>query len=263
MNGKKLATFWRYNASIVLLASSVGLALLLIGGPGTRFGLWEFPAAFVLMRYAFLIGAIAGVVALLDILAALFMGQRQVVGRLALALVLAGVTVGAIHKFRSDAGKIVPIHDVTTNLVDPPVFHVIPPRVYNPLIVPDRDRADLKDLAPLDRWRIYHQEAYGDLKSVETAKDPAAALEAALTAARAMGWDIVDVDRDRGTIEATATTFWYGFEDDIAIRVRANDAGSAIDIRSVSRVGVSDLGANAVRIREWLEKLEGELGQSQ
>jgi uncharacterized protein (DUF1499 family) len=71
-----------------------------------------------------------------------------------------------------------------------------------------------------------------------------------------MGWEIVAADPATGRIEATATTFWYGFKDDVVVRVGAGNGGSVIDVRSKSRVGRSDLGANASRIRTYLEALK-------
>jgi uncharacterized protein (DUF1499 family) len=84
---------------------------------------------------------------------------------------------------------------------------------------------------------------------------PAQAFDRALAAARAMGWEIVDAAADQGRVEATATTFWFGFKDDVVVRVRPDASGSRIDVRSLSRVGRSDLGANAQRIRTYLDRL--------
>ncbi|HQX74726.1 MAG TPA: DUF1499 domain-containing protein, partial [Thermoflexales bacterium] len=66
--------------------------------------------------------------------------------------------------------------------------------------------------------------------------------------ARSLGWQIHHTDAARGMLEASETTFWFGFTDDIVIRVRPHHEGSRIDLRSVSRVGRGDLGANARRI---------------
>jgi len=67
-----------------------------------------------------------------------------------------------------------------------------------------------------------------------------------------MGWKIVDAEKGEGRIEATDRTFWFGFTDDIVIRIIPNGAGSRIDVRSASRVGKSDLGVNAKRIRAFM-----------
>ena len=80
-----------------------------------------------------------------------------------------------------------------------------------------------------------------------------------LAEARSQGWEIVTEDAAARTLDATATTFWFGFKDDVAVRVRAQGAGSVIDVRSTSRVGLSDLGANAARIESYLTGVEGRL----
>ena len=73
-----------------------------------------------------------------------------------------------------------------------------------------------------------------------------------------MGWELVDEEAAAGRIEATATTFWFGFEDDVVVRIRPADGGSRVDVRSVSRVGRGDVGANARRIRAYVQHLTGE-----
>jgi uncharacterized protein (DUF1499 family) len=84
---------------------------------------------------------------------------------------------------------------------------------------------------------------------------PAAAYARAFAAARAMGWEIVAAEPAAGRIEATATTRWFGFKDDVVVRVRGTSAGSRIDARSVSRVGKGDVGTNARRIRAYFAEI--------
>ena len=83
-----------------------------------------------------------------------------------------------------------------------------------------------------------------------------APFDRALRTARSMGWQIIDDNKAAGRIEATATTFWFGFMDDIVIRIRADGSGSRVDVRSESRVGVSDLGKNAERIAKFLAAMK-------
>ena len=82
-------------------------------------------------------------------------------------------------------------------------------------------------------------------------------------AAEAQGWTITASQEpslsQEGRIEATATSFWFGFVDDIVVRVRATSDGAVIDARSTSRVGLSDLGANAARLRAFSEAVVAEL----
>ena len=85
---------------------------------------------------------------------------------------------------------------------------------------------------------------------------PAQAFDRAASAAKEMKWDIVATDPAQGRIEATATTFWFGFKDDIVVRITAEGSGSRVDVRSLSRIGKSDVGANAKRVREYLAKVK-------
>ena len=99
------------------------------------------------------------------------------------------------------------------------------------------------------------QKGYPDIKSLIVTTPPAETVQRAIDAARASGWEIVASDAPAGRIEATDTTRWFGFKDDIVVRVRPEGPGSRIDVRSVSRVGKSDVGANAKRVREFLSRL--------
>ena len=71
-----------------------------------------------------------------------------------------------------------------------------------------------------------------------------------------MGWEIVAANAEEGRIEATDTTLWFGFKDDVVVRIQARDDESLLDVRSVSRVGKSDVGTNAQRIRAYLRKFK-------
>jgi uncharacterized protein (DUF1499 family) len=98
--------------------------------------------------------------------------------------------------------------------------------------------------------------AYPDIRPVTIAEPPDAAFKRALNVARDFGWQVVAAVPDEGRIEATDTTLWFGFKDDIVIRVTPSAGGSRIDVRSVSRLGEGDLGKNAARIRAYLRRLQ-------
>jgi uncharacterized protein (DUF1499 family) len=97
--------------------------------------------------------------------------------------------------------------------------------------------------------------AYPDIRPVTLSDPPARAFERALAAARGEGWEIVAAVPAEGRIEATDTTRWFGFKDDVVVRVKPEGSGSRVDVRSLSRVGKSDVGKNASRIREYLRAL--------
>jgi uncharacterized protein (DUF1499 family) len=97
--------------------------------------------------------------------------------------------------------------------------------------------------------------AYPDLSPVTLSAPPDQAFAAALAVAQGKGWEIVTADSAGGRIEATDTTRWFGFKDDVVIRLTEWGAGTRVDVRSVSRVGRGDAGTNARRIREFLDEL--------
>jgi hypothetical protein len=140
------------------------------------------------------------------------------------------------------------IHDISTDLANPPAFVKILPLRAN---APNSAVYGGAEIATAQKA------GYPDIQPREVALPVEAAFASALTAAGAMGWEIVNVDAGQGLIEATATTFWFGFKDDVVIRVTPAAAGSRIDMRSVSRVGRSDVGANAARIRKYFSLLPG------
>ena len=97
--------------------------------------------------------------------------------------------------------------------------------------------------------------AYPNVRPLVLPMPPDQAFTRALDVARAMGWEIVASDARTGRIEATATTLWFGFKDDVVVRIMPQGNASRIDVRSASRLGTSDIGANARRVLEYLSKL--------
>jgi uncharacterized protein (DUF1499 family) len=106
-----------------------------------------------------------------------------------------------------------------------------------------------------DKIASQQRTAYPDLQPLILNVPPPQAFDRALATVRDMGWDLVAADAAAGRIEATDTTFWYGFKDDVVVRVRPAEGGSRVDVRSLSRVGGGDVGTNAKRIRAYLEAL--------
>jgi uncharacterized protein (DUF1499 family) len=103
--------------------------------------------------------------------------------------------------------------------------------------------------------------AYPDLRTVDLPQSPDEVFRAALEVAGAMpGWEVVLADSSAGRIEGTATTRWFRFKDDVVVRIRPGASGTRVDIRSRSRVGQSDVGANAARIRAFTARLKERLG---
>ncbi len=140
------------------------------------------------------------------------------------------------------------IHDVTTDPDDPPAFGEIAG-------LPENEGRDLTYPHGGIGVPELQRAAYPDLVTLELPLPPGDAWEAAVAVTEELGWSLVWSNRELGTIEATERSKVFRFVDDVVVRVRAAPAGSVVDVRSTSRVGRSDLGANARRIREFLERL--------
>jgi uncharacterized protein (DUF1499 family) len=230
---------------ISLVAAALAALMLLLAGPGVRLGLWSIHTGFTLLRWAAYLGLAALAVALVQLLVPRWRGRRA--WMLGLALVLGAVAAAVPWYWRRLAEQVPPIHDISTDTADPPVFVAVLPL-----------RADAPNPAAYGGPEVAAQQAsgYPDIHPLTLpATPPGAAFARARDAAREAGWTIVAADSAAGRVEATATTGWFGFKDDVVVRIRPEGQGSRVDVRSVSRVGESDVGTNARRIRAYLNRL--------
>ena len=243
---------WLPVAAWLLLATAiVALTLLALAGPSYRSGLMELSGAFGLFRYGAWTGLLVALLALPVAGLCLWLGRaRQSLAVALIALLIGAISVGLPYSWLQKARSVPPIHDISTDTEDPPAFEAIAPLradAPNPVAYAGEETARQQ------------REAYPDLETMILNVDRNTAVEAAVHVAQSMRWILVDVDAPEGRIEATATTRWFGFKDDVVIRIRETTRGSELDIRSKSRVGRSDVGANAERIREFRDRLEARL----
>lgn len=220
----------------------LALLMLFITGPGSRFGWWHFRTSFDLMKYAAYVGVAAVVLSIVGLV--LSRGRLRLVA--AVGLALGALAFLLPWSWRRDARQYPAIHDITTDVQNPPAFVAIAPL-----------RADASNPVeyPGDSVAQVQREAYPDIQPLMLAMPVDSAFTLAVLAAREMGWEMVDQDRRQGRIEATATTPWMGFKDDVVIRVSSASGIARVDVRSKSRVGRGDVGANAKRIRQYLQRL--------
>ena len=219
-------------------------AAIVIGGLGFRFGWWPYGAGLQTVRTA----AWTDLAALVLGIIALGLGMRAAdahARRLAAGALVCAVAVGAypLYLFQQ-VGQVPRIHDITTDTDNPPKFVAV---------LPLRKGLNSLDVSP--EVIAQQKKGYPEIAPVTLEVAPAAAFERAERAARAMGWEIVAAVPAEGRIEATDTSLLFGFKDDIVIRVAAQGAGSRVDARSVSRVGRSDFGVNAKRVRKYFAAL--------
>lgn len=220
--------------------------LALFSGFGHRWGLWDYRTGFAILRWAVFLGLALGGLSVLVVLFSLFMRAWRSLGLAVLAMAMGLTTAGVPWNYFDTASRAPPIHDITTDMENPPRFVAILPL-----------RAGAPNSLDYDNTATAAQQlrAYPDLGPLTYRLPPAQVYERALQAAKDMGWEIVAAVPGEGRIEATDRTFWFGFTDDIVVRIRPDPKGSVMDVRSVSRVGVNDLGVNAKRVQTFLDKL--------
>lgn len=260
----KPAKRWSRWTKAGLIIGGLGLLLLLLSALLYGAGAAPLRIAFMMLPIGGVLGLIGLIICVVRAVIAyrkVWMGEAVSLGLLSLLLLFA---VGTLGKGLLEARQYPPLHDVTTNLDYLPEFNAITLREDLRKIVPDGGREDLKALEPDARWRVLHAEAYPDLEPLKSKEGIRQTLAAAERVARDMGWEIVSSNPNTGRLEAVDTTFWFRFKDDVVVRVMANPdvaaGGTFVDVRSVSQVGIGDVGANAKRIRAFLAKLSAELG---
>ena len=162
------------------------------------------------------------------------------------ALFIALAAFGFPWRMQAQARRVPPIHDVTTDPEDPPAFVAVVAR-----------RSGARNPVEYGGPAVAAQQrrAFPDLVPMHLAAPPERVFPTVEAVARGLGWEIVAAVPAEGRLEATATTSWFGFKDDVVVRIRARGSGSRVDVRSLSRIGGGDLGVNAARVRAFLDRL--------
>ncbi|MBA3527333.1 MAG: DUF1499 domain-containing protein [Sphingomonas sp.] len=266
---------------IVRLALLVALLIpvyFAVAALGAKFGLWgwQFGLGTLIVEWGprFLITSLVlGVAALI---AALTSRPRRGTAAAVVALVIPALGLAYGSHIRSSSDDIPPIHDISTNAEDPPQ--------YSPQVMAMRNATDANPVhpptTPLGSIEAYKsprfedqasrtvaelsQEAYPELKTLVVRADRPRLFEVLENQARERGWRIHSSDSAGGNLDATAETFWFGFKDDVAIRVRPARAPGTllVDARSTSRVGLGDMGTNAARLTDYLEAVAASLAEA-
>ena len=220
---------------------------LLLGFPiaviAYRMELWPMATSFQIIKYTGYASIAVLVIALLLGLFTLFKKQYPLAKRCAVIAILSAIPAIALSMQAAKAKSLPFIHQVTTDTVNLPKFDAIIAlrgNNSNPLTY------DQAKLAPMQLA------AYPKLKPIISELDKDQAFAKAEDIALSLGWDVVAKNEQQGLIEAVDTTALWAFKDDIAIRVQTVGATSVIDLRSISRVGGTDLGANAARIEKFI-----------
>lgn len=223
---------------------TIALFLLLpLGALGTKFGVWPYTVGLLLFALSVMGSVVILIINLIWNFRQPGPANRTII--LTTSIIAIAPLVVASLAMRNSAGGPI-IHDISTDLHSPPEF------VAGKI---ERGENSNSLQRTSDDFSI-QQEVYSDIKPILSPLSVNEAFKQAVTISRQLGWEIYAEVPNEGRIEAVDTTFWYGFKDDIVIRIKPENEGSRIDLRSVSRVGKGDLGANAKRISLFIENFE-------
>jgi uncharacterized protein (DUF1499 family) len=245
----KLAT-WLTTLGFIV---AIGCALAgLAAGLGYRFDLWHFRTGIATLGYVFWVAAATAVVTLVGLVLAIVRrvpNRAMVMGFV--GVVIAGITAYVPYHLRQTANTVPAIHDITTDLANPPAF-----------VRAAADRKKDDHPVTYDGLKVGEMQkaAYPDIGTIVTPAPADKALEAAKATLSEMGLEITGTDPAQGRVEAMATSMLFGFKDDVVVRVATAPDGTHVDVRSKSRVGRNDFGMNAKRIRTFAAKLRTRLG---
>jgi uncharacterized protein (DUF1499 family) len=238
----------RAAASLGLALAIAGLLLLAAGPTGWRLGWWGYRLAFTtLMPYAF--GCGVGAMALST--GALIGSLGSAARRHAAVAMLGLLTGGAVAFFPWHASQLrsttPPMHDITTDFANPPSFE---------FAAAMRAAEQGSPAAYPGAAAALQRQYYPDIAPTVLDMPADRAFDRVMAVIKAKSWTIVSADRAAGIVDAYDRSFWFGFTDDIAIRITAAANGSRVDIRSGARQGRGDFGVNAARVRAFLTTLK-------
>jgi uncharacterized protein (DUF1499 family) len=228
---------------LVSLVSLIAFLLVFLPGPLYKFDIVELSSAFTGFRLAAYFGTAALVLLAVQII---FMRKGVAKFSASFAVIFAVIAIVMPLDMMNKAKSVPPIHDISTDLVNPPEFVAIAPlraEAPNPVAYAGKETAKQQ------------RKAYPELTTLNYPQSKAQLISITEQAIKNLDWELVSIDTQQGTIEATDTTAWFGFKDDVVVRISDEGSQRFVDIRSKSRVGRSDLGKNAERIHSFIDEL--------
>jgi uncharacterized protein (DUF1499 family) len=233
--------------ALIALTSIIGFLMVVLPGPLYQYAGVDLGTAFTSLRDGVYVGGAAIILIILQVLI-----KRKSVswGSTFVFAILALIAVAMPVSMMGKASTVPPIHDITTDVTNPPACVAIAPlreNAPNPITYEGGE---------VTRQQI---DAYPEIRTQLLAQSIDEVFAASEQTIDVLGWERVSDGALPYTLEATDTTQWFGFKDDVVIRLKAKDDNTLVDIRSKSRVGKSDLGKNAERIDTFLTALRAQL----
>lgn len=241
---------WDLALLAILLAIGNGIAGLL-AGIGYRIDLWDYRDGIGALQYVFWLAVATCAGSIVAFVLGLIYRRPGAIACGFLAILIAGATAYVPWSLRQAAQRVPPIHDITTDTDNPPLFV----RVAHARKKTDHPTAyDGPEVAAMQK------KGYPDLGPILVKAPMAKVFDESKVILVSMGMNVVDAEPIQGRIEATDTSLLFGFEDDLVVRlVQQADGTVRVDVRSKSRVGRSDFGINAHRIRAFTKVLQKRL----
>ena len=240
---KPRGTRW---CGIGIVSAGTGVVLVIIALAGARAGVLPPLPAFGVFGIGMLALVVCIFVTIIGLVLSKGTGGATSAVRAWSALTVAVLAMAVIASQQPESSGSSPIHDITTDIGNPPSFEAI--------LSLRKDAPNPPEYAGKEAAEI-QKAIYPDIVTLTVEKPTDEVFMAAEKVARDLGWEIIRADPDSGQIEATATTYWFRFKDDVVIRLTPRGTESYVDIRSKSRIGQGDMGANAGRIQTFLTML--------
>lgn len=245
-------------ATLGFLVGIAALGALFAAAYGYQEGYWDFRTALLtITKYATYAGAAAVVLSLIGLGATLPGGNRYGLIISLIGLAAGGVSAGYVGNQYFIVRTSPFIHDISTDLQNPPRFQAA---VAAREAFASETGQEMNDLRFDANVALQQQAGYPDIAPLTLNASPAEVFEKAEALVERNEWEFLAQDQQAGRIEATATTRFYKFKDDIVIRLTPTGTGTSVstrvDMRSASRVGLSDVGVNAARIKDFLAALK-------
>jgi len=240
------ASAGRLFAWLALAVGVLSAGAALLSGPAYRVELLPLSLATQSVRWAGTAAVGGAAIALLAVLLTLGASARRRWRRRAWLALVVNVVVAAgplymYHQLQNQPH----IHDISTDTVNPPTFEAV--------VAQRRGARNPIEYVPASAAE--QRRGYPDIVPLRLPMAPSVVFDNAERAARTMGWQVVAAAPDKLRLEATDTTLLFGFKDDIVVRITPQDGGSVVDVRSLSRLGGSDFGTNARRVRAYLKRV--------
>lgn len=234
---------------ILFYLSLLTVLVFVASGYGYNWGFWSLGLAFTLLTYSAYAAIVLTVIGLISIWILRKGRAKAIVVAVLAVLLTSSVSLTALY-WQQRAQSVPPIHDISTDLENPPEFSAIVrlrAEAPNPAEYAGPETADAQ------------REAYPEIQPIILADDLQDVMDAAVLLITAREWKLIAINRNQGRIEATETLAWFGFKDDVVLKFTESVEGTQVDMRSKSRIGRSDVGVNAKRIEAFLEDLEDSL----